>query len=121
MKKISMFVFFSLVVLVCSCSSNNENLPTTPTNSSSTITIPLNGCVAWYPFNGNANDVSLQGNNGTIYQASLTSDRFGIANKAYLFDGIDDRISVPNSSSLSNFNSFTVSNLCFFFSNSLCS
>ena len=39
------------------------------------------GLVAHYPFNGNANDESGNG-------ATLTTDRFGNANKAYSFDGV---------------------------------
>ncbi len=40
--------------------------------------VPTNGLVGWWPFNGNANDESGNGNNGTVNGASLTSDRFGI-------------------------------------------
>ncbi|MEI8202318.1 MAG: FISUMP domain-containing protein [Bacteroidota bacterium] len=47
----------------------------------------LDGLVAYYPFNGNANDESGNGNNGTVYGANLTTDRFGNANSAYSFDG----------------------------------
>ncbi|MDP4268861.1 MAG: hypothetical protein Q8909_01915, partial [Bacteroidota bacterium] len=39
--------------------------------------IPLNGLVAWWPFNGNSNDESGNGNNGLNAGASLTQDRFG--------------------------------------------
>ena len=35
------------------------------------------GLIAYYPFNGNANDESGNGNNGTVYGASLTTDRLG--------------------------------------------
>ena len=59
--------------------------------------VPANGLVAWYPFNGNANDSSGNGNNGTNYGATLTSDRFGNANSAYLFDGSSSYILVNNS------------------------
>ncbi len=52
------------------------------------------GLVAYYPFNGNANDESGNGNNGTVNGATLTADRFGNANGAYSFDGVDDWISV---------------------------
>jgi murein DD-endopeptidase MepM/ murein hydrolase activator NlpD len=52
------------------------------------------GLVAYYPFNGNANDDSGNGNNGTVYGATLTTDRFGYANSAYSFDGIDDYVTV---------------------------
>ena len=52
--------------------------------------LPLNlqnGLVAYYPFCGNANDISGNANNGTVNGATLTSDRFGVANKAYSFNG----------------------------------
>jgi hypothetical protein len=52
------------------------------------------GLVAYYPFNGNANDESGNGNNGTVNGATLTSDRFGNSSTAYIFDGIDDYINV---------------------------
>jgi hypothetical protein len=47
--------------------------------------VPTNGLVGWWPFNGNANDESGNGNNGTVNGATLTTDRFGVANKAYQF------------------------------------
>ena len=49
--------------------------------------IPTNGLVAYYPFNGNANDYSLNANNGTVIDATLTADRFGNTNSAYQFNG----------------------------------
>lgn len=63
--------------------------------------VPTNGLVGWWPFNGNANDESGNGNNGTVNGASLTTDRFGVVNKAYSFDGVDDFIEIPNSNSIS--------------------
>ena len=56
--------------------------------------VPTNGLIAWYPFNGNANDESGNGNNGTVNGATLTTDRFGNVNKAYSFDGVDDKIQI---------------------------
>ena len=47
--------------------------------------VPKNGLVGWWPFNGNANDESGNGNNGTVNGAKLTSDRNGKANTAYDF------------------------------------
>ncbi len=44
--------------------------------------VPTNGLIAYYPFNGNANDVSGNGNNGTINGANLTNDRINSANSA---------------------------------------
>ena len=34
------------------------------------------GLVAYYPFNGNANDASGNGNDGTMYSAYFDNDRF---------------------------------------------
>jgi len=41
-----------------------------------------NGLVSFYSFNGNAND-SVGGNNGTVYGAALSNDRFGNLNSSY--------------------------------------
>ncbi|MDO9390972.1 MAG: LamG-like jellyroll fold domain-containing protein [bacterium] len=62
--------------------------------------IDTTGLVAWYPFSGNADDASGQGNNGTVYGAALAADRFGNSSFAYNFDGINDYILVPDASSL---------------------
>jgi hypothetical protein len=63
--------------------------------------VPTNGLVGWWPFCGNANDESGNGNNGTTKNGvALTVDRNGNANSAYSFDGVDDYISVPYNSSL---------------------
>ena len=56
--------------------------------------------VAYYPFNGNANDESGNGHDGTIYGAVLADDHYGNPNSAYFFDGIDDYIDIGNNSSL---------------------
>jgi Concanavalin A-like lectin/glucanases superfamily/Immunoglobulin domain len=45
------------------------------------------GLVAYYPFNGNANDESGNGNNATNILAALSTDRYGNPNQAYRFDG----------------------------------
>jgi len=53
---------------------------------------PTNGLLAWYPFNGNANDESGNGKNGTVNGATLTTDRLGNTNSAYSFNGTTDYI-----------------------------
>ena len=65
--------------------------------------IPTEGLIAWYPFNGNANDESGNGHNGTVFGATLTTDRFGGTNKAYSFDGQLNKISaiIGNQQSIS--------------------
>ena len=54
------------------------------------------GLVAHYPFDGNANDVSTYANDGMAFGPTLIADRNGVANNAYLFDGVDDYIIVPH-------------------------
>ena len=55
--------------------------------------VPKDGLVGYWPFNGNANDESGNGNNGTVINgALLTSNRFNNLNSAYSFDGVDDRV-----------------------------
>ena len=70
--------------------------------------IPTNGLVAYYPFNGNAKDSSGNGNNGSVNGATLTTDRFGNCNSAYLFDGVSNYISLPTSK-LINLNTYSYS------------
>lgn len=62
--------------------------------------IPTVGLIAYYPFTGNAGDSSGNTNHGIVYGASLTTDRFGVANRAYSFNGTTNYIRVPNSSTL---------------------
>ncbi len=54
--------------------------------------IPTDGLVGYWPFNGNADDESGNGCNGTVFGATLIPDRFENANSAYYFDGINDKI-----------------------------
>lgn len=71
--------------------------------------IDTTGMVAFYPFIGNANDLSGHGNNGIESGATLTIDRFGSINNAYIFDGINDYIFVPDSQSLDLTTAATIS------------
>ena len=50
------------------------------------------GLAVYYPFNGNANDETGNGVDGTVYGATLTEDRFGNADSAYYFDGVNSNI-----------------------------
>jgi Concanavalin A-like lectin/glucanases superfamily len=78
--------------------------PTTPPPSNGSNT--GSGLIAYYPFNGNANDASGNNNHGIVDGAKLSNDRFVVANKAYRFsDG--NEIVVRNSNSLNLPNAFT--------------
>jgi hypothetical protein len=61
---------------------------------------PIGGLIAYYPFNGNANDESGNGHNGTIHGIpSYSEDRFGNANGAMNFNGVDTYVELPDESS----------------------
>jgi hypothetical protein len=61
------------------------------------------GLIARYTFDGNANDVSGNNNHGSLVgPVALTTDRFGIANRAYAFNGINTYVLVPASPSLNS-------------------
>lgn len=86
--KLLLLIMFASVCTV----SKSQNLPSY---------VPQNGLVGWWAFDGNANDGSGNGNNGTVTGATLTTDRFGNSNSAYSFDnaGSGNYISVPHSAS----------------------
>ncbi len=56
--------------------------------------------ISHWKLDGNAIDNSGNGNNGTVYGAVPTSDRFGNANSAMSFNGVNNYITVPDSASL---------------------
>ena len=64
-----------------------------------------NGLLGYWPFCGNANDVSGNGNHGLVFGSSLTTDRFGNPNSAYYFNGTGNYIVCPGG------NSFTAQKL----------
>lgn len=74
-----------------------------PADIGQTWTLPANlnaGLVAWYPFDGNANDASENQNNGTAYNLLGGPNPAGQANKAMYFNGTNSWVEVPNSPSL---------------------
>ena len=86
--------FLLIALVVCLFSNAQAQVPSY---------VPTNGLVGWWPFNGNANDESGNGNNGTLNGPTLTADRFGNANKAYSFDGVNDYVNCGNGQILNQF------------------
>jgi hypothetical protein len=72
------------------------------------IDIPLSGLVAFYPFDGNANDISSNKLHGTPNGPTLSTDRFGNTNRAFSFDGVNDFITMGNTPALGITNSMTI-------------
>jgi hypothetical protein len=84
------------------CEVNPDSTLVCKTNLSS-------GLLAYYPFNGNYNDESGNGNNATAKNgAFLTTDYLGRTNTSAGFDGVNDYLIVPGSSKL-NADTFTIS------------
>ena len=82
------------------------DLPVAPITASS---VPTDGLVAYYPFNGNANDESGNGNHATAYGGvTLVADRYGYANRAYSFNGSDGCFLASDSDTLDVQNSITL-------------
>ncbi|MBL0267117.1 MAG: T9SS type A sorting domain-containing protein [Chitinophagaceae bacterium] len=62
-------------------------------------TLPLGltqGLISYWPFCGNANDETGNGNDGVVNGATLIPDRFGNPNSAYSFDGLSNFITVSD-------------------------
>ena len=64
--------------------------------------------IAYYPFTGNANDVSGNNLHGAVSGALPTEDVNGDASRAYFFDGLNDNILVPNDNLLNFTGAITV-------------
>ena len=81
--------------------------------------VPANGLVGWWPFNGNANDESGNGSNGTVNGATPTTDRHGNENSAYNFIKINnDYISINNTTGNFGEANFTITIWCLYSSTS---
>lgn len=84
-----------LLVLFSSCKKDCDEPEET-----GCVTDLNRGLLAYYPFNGNANDESGNGNTGTAMNgAFFTTDFLGRPNKAAGFDGINDYIIVQDNES----------------------
>lgn len=64
----------------------------TPSNSSVNL---QQGLVGWWKMDGNVQDSSTSGNDGTINGATLASDRYGKTNSAYNFNGSSNYVALP--------------------------
>lgn len=65
--------------------------------------LPRKGLVAFWPFCGNAQDESGNGQNGITGNNQFVEDRNGVSNAALGFDGIDDYVEVPHHPDLNAF------------------
>jgi len=70
--------------------------------------LPTNGLVAYYPFDGNANDASGNGLNGTAFSTTEATNRFGEVGKALWFDGVQSFVDLGNRPEFSFSGSFSI-------------
>ena len=84
---------------------NASNWVTSLPNLSTTSDMPI----AYFPFNGNTIDESINSNDGTNNGAVLTADRFGKSNSAFLFNGTSNYIDMGNHPSLDISDGFSIS------------
>jgi len=122
MKKILFTTAVGLMLLAAACKKDQSQTPSNEltTNGTTLSLADLNtfnspqgkkalssGLVGYYPFIGNANDSSGNGNNGvledfysggqnTLTPPTLTKDKFRHPNSAYYFNGISDWINVAH-------------------------
>ncbi|MGB5006178.1 MAG: LamG domain-containing protein, partial [Ferruginibacter sp.] len=66
------------------------------------------GLKAYYPFSGNANDISGNNNNPVFNNATLTADRLGNPNSAYHFDGSSSYMRILNSPTINTTNKLSL-------------
>jgi Concanavalin A-like lectin/glucanases superfamily len=94
------FLVSALAIVMLSCQQSpsplTNNAAIEPQDPPTALAKLSDGLVAFYPFDGNANDKSGHGYHGTVYGAKLAKDRFGKSKHAYRFDGVDDYIAVNN-------------------------
>jgi uncharacterized protein (TIGR02145 family) len=67
------------------------------------------GLVAYYPFNGNAEDESGNGNDGTMNGGSIGRDRFGVTNSSMELNGMGEYVMVPHNDLLNLTGDLTLS------------
>jgi beta-lactamase regulating signal transducer with metallopeptidase domain len=65
--------------------------------------------LAYFPFNGNANDESIFKQKTYSHNVTLCEDRFGRKNRAYDFNGINSYIKTDKKNVLNDVESFTIS------------
>lgn len=78
--------------------TTNKTITANFTATASACAPALSGLVSWWPGAGNANDI-IGNNNGTLQNGATNAP--GKVGQAFSFDGLDDNVSFPDSSTLS--------------------
>ena len=86
MKTIKTIALCIVVLSAISCSKDDEKVDVLPAKVTELFSDAE--IIAYYPFNGNSNDESVNSNNAESTNAILTEDRFGEADEAYKIEEI---------------------------------
>jgi len=108
MKQLTAFTILFCALVFSGCSKSGSSTPPPPPPPPPPNTLD-SGLIAYYPFNGNADDESGNNFDLTVHGAALTSDRNGSASKAYHFNGIDATMDVPPFTGTDSLQTFAVS------------
>lgn len=93
-KRLTIIVSVSLLtlMLVTGCGGGDDENTNRKTNPSAVL-------ISHYPFSGDASDITGNGHDGTVINATLTQDRNGMIDSAYDFDGTS-YIEIPDHADL---------------------
>ncbi|MBD3636764.1 MAG: T9SS type A sorting domain-containing protein [Crocinitomicaceae bacterium] len=97
---------FTLFLIICFLSFEGEAFSQTPSY------VPTDSLIGWWPFSGNADDLSVNANHGTVLNGTILSeDRFANSNSSYLVDGINcpDAKGISLPSSIDNTQNYSIS------------
>jgi hypothetical protein len=112
--KLHLSILVIVLISISSCRKFTWDNSNDTTNPSTQPVNLKNGLVAYYPFNGNANDESGNGNTGLVVGAKLSEDRFGNILGSYKFNGLNNFIDIGSGGLSSNPNDYSFSAWVYF-------
>ena len=102
---------FDVLESGCYDNDNDGIIGTSPVLVDGLGLVVNDNLIARYDFTNDAQDSSPNAFHGTVIGATLTTDRYGIPSSAYVFDGLDDKITINHDSlfNLGIYERFTIS------------
>lgn len=100
MRKIVISIPIAFLIIL-SCTKNDSVIDSLNSSKKQNDELKI-GLIAFYPFNGDAKDMSANSLHGSVNGATLTKDRNGESNQAYQFADNQD-ISIPKTQNLNTY------------------
>lgn len=102
-RKLKIILGILFFVFICGCENSVDTFKIEePKNYKEYGKLITDGLIAFYPFDGNAEDYSGNELHGIENGVEARAGRFDQANGALSFDGVDDFIEIPQFSSINN-------------------